>query len=91
MGRRRGEGGLKISCNAVSASLDAPTKNVHNIQYGHADQPGKIIRDTLPHPRVVSVVLSWLETTHFEECVHARHFVHCYTTHYVINMFIASS
>jgi hypothetical protein len=58
-------GGLKVSCNAFTASLDAPPRNLQIIQDRHAGKPAKKIRDTLPHPLVASVVLPWLETIHF--------------------------
>lgn len=61
---------MNVSCNAVSASLDAPTRNLQIIQDRRAGKPAKRNRNTLLHPRVASVVLLWLETTHSEKYVY---------------------
>ena len=48
--------------------MGATTTNLQTIKNKHADQPDKIICDTLPDPRVASVEPSWVEITCFEKC-----------------------
>jgi len=48
-------------------NVDAPTSNLQNIKDKHANQPTVKTCDNLPHPRVASVELQWLDTTHFQK------------------------
>jgi hypothetical protein len=49
-----------------------PLGIVQNFENRHAVQPAKNTRDTLPHPRFVSVDQPWLETAHFQKCMYEQ-------------------
>ena len=67
--RAPSQGGAS-GCNRRTTNLDTPTRTLQNVKDKHADQPANKRATHVPHPRVASVEPPWLETTHFQKCMH---------------------